>query len=74
MIQSALSQLLRTTVIPYTSFEIDMRWSGILGLGPIKRPIIEKLDQQVVVAVRMGGMGVAIGSLVGEEAAKLVLE
>jgi len=74
MIQSALSQLLRTTIIPYSSFEIDMRWSGILGLGPIKKPIIEKLDQQVVVAVRMGGMGVAIGSLVGEEAAKLVLE
>jgi len=74
MIQSALSQLLRTTVIPYTTFEIDRRWSGILGLGPVKKPIIEKIDENVVVAVRMGGMGVAIGSLVGSEAADLILE
>lgn len=73
MIQGALSQLLRTTIIPNTPFEIDMKWSGILGLGPEKKPILKKMDENVVIAVRMGGMGVAIGSLVGEEAADLVL-
>ena len=49
-----------------------MWWSGILGIGDQKKPIIERVSPNVVVAVRMGGMGVAIGSLVGEEAAALV--
>jgi gamma-glutamylputrescine oxidase len=31
-----------------------------------KKPIIENISQNVVCAVRMGGMGVAIGSLVGK--------
>lgn len=73
MIQGALSQLLRTTILPNIPFEIDMKWSGILGLGPEKKPILKKWGENVVIAVRMGGMGVAIGSLIGEEAADLVL-
>ena len=33
--------------------------------------IIEKIDAKIGVGVRMGGMGVAIGSLVGKELAEL---
>jgi hypothetical protein len=39
----------------------------------VKRPIIERLSPRLTVAVRMGGMGVAIGALVGEEGAALSL-
>ena len=72
-IQSALSQLLRTVVVPHQTFEVDSWWSGILGLGPVKKPIVERVSPNVCVSVRMGGMGIAIGTLVGEEGATLVL-
>ena len=72
VIQNALNQLLTSIVLPSVPIEIDATWSGILGIGTIKKPIIERLSPNVVVAVRMGGMGVAIGSLVGEEAADLL--
>ena len=72
VIQSALNTLLETTILPNQKVEIDASWSGIMGIGTIKKPIIEHLSPNVVVSVRMGGMGVAIGSLVGDEAAELM--
>jgi hypothetical protein len=72
LIQNTLNQLLKEVILPEQAFEIDMWWSGILGIGDQKKPIIERVSPNVIVAVRMGGMGVAIGSLVGEEAAALV--
>lgn len=72
LIQNALMKLLNEVILPNQSFEIDMWWSGIMGIGSVKKPIIERISPNVVVAVRMGGMGVAIGSLVGEEAAALL--
>ncbi len=72
LIQNTLKQLLTDVILPDTPFEIDSWWSGILGIGSHKKPIIERVSPNVIVAVRMGGMGIAIGSLVGEEAAGLV--
>jgi gamma-glutamylputrescine oxidase len=72
LIQSSLNQLLNSTILPNQKVEIEAIWSGILGIGQIKKPIIERLSPNVVVAVRMGGMGVAIGSLVGDDAAALI--
>ena len=72
-IQKALKNLLNEVILPHEKAEIDMWWSGILGIGKIKKPIIKHVSPNVVVAVRMGGMGVAIGSLVGEEAADLLM-
>ncbi|MGQ0827818.1 MAG: NAD(P)/FAD-dependent oxidoreductase [Bacteroidota bacterium] len=71
-IQNKLDDLLKTMILPYTKYTIDMRWSGIMGLGPEKKSIIKAVSKNVFCAVRLGGMGVAIGSLVGEEAAELV--
>lgn len=72
IIQSALHELLTTVIYPNKPVEIDMKWSGIMGLGDEKKPIIKQVSRHLYVAVRMGGMGVAIGSLVGEEVAELV--
>jgi gamma-glutamylputrescine oxidase len=72
-IKTALKNLLREVVLPLKKVEIDMWWSGILGIAKVKKPIIKHVSPNVVVAVRMGGMGVAIGSLVGEEAADLLM-
>lgn len=43
-----------------------------MGMGSSKKPIVEKLSEHVYCGVRLGGMGVAIGSLVGQELADLV--
>jgi glycine/D-amino acid oxidase-like deaminating enzyme len=50
---------------------VDYSWSGIMGMGRSKGPIIQKLKKGVYVGVRMGGMGVAIGTYVGKELSKL---
>lgn len=72
-IQNALLQLLNEVILPGQNIPAESWWSGILGLGERKSPIVKKLTPELVVAVRMGGMGVAIGTLVGEEAAELLI-
>lgn len=74
IIQHALNELLTNVIYPHQSVAIEMKWSGILGIGEEKKPIIEQISPHLHVAVRMGGMGVAIGSLVGEEVASLVAD
>lgn len=71
-IQLALRNFLSEIILPGRPTRIDFHWSGILGIGTQKRPIIEKYSENIGVAVRMGGMGVAIGTLVGQEAAELI--
>ncbi|HAT64998.1 MAG TPA: FAD-dependent oxidoreductase, partial [Flavobacteriaceae bacterium] len=66
-----LEDLLHTTIIPNTPFEVEHRWSGIMGVGSQKKPIVMKVDDHVYCGVRLGGMGVAIGSLVGSELATI---
>jgi glycine/D-amino acid oxidase-like deaminating enzyme len=72
-IQNRLDELLQNMILPGKKYEVEMRWSGIMGLGPQKSPIIQKVNERVYCAVRMGGMGIALGSVVGEDAANLVL-
>ncbi|HAH33643.1 MAG TPA: FAD-dependent oxidoreductase, partial [Flavobacteriaceae bacterium] len=65
IIQNRLEQLLKSTILPQTPFEIDTRWSGIMGVGSQKKPIIKQIHPNVYCGVRLGGMGVAIGSSIG---------
>lgn len=51
--------------------EIEMQWSGILGVGRSLHPIIEEIRPNVYIAARMNGMGVAIGSKVAYDVAQL---
>lgn len=73
LIREALLQLLHELILPGQKVDVDTWWSGILGIGPEKAPIIKRLNDRLSVSVRMGGMGVAIGSLVGEEGAEVAL-
>jgi glycine/D-amino acid oxidase-like deaminating enzyme len=74
LVQNKLETLLKTMILPDHKYEIDIRWSGIMGVGPAKKSIVKAVSKNIFCAVRMGGMGVAIGSLVGEEVAELVAE
>jgi glycine/D-amino acid oxidase-like deaminating enzyme len=72
VVQNALESILKTVILPNTNFEIEHRWSGIMGVGNQKKTIIKQLSNTIFCAVRLGGMGVAIGSLVGKELAEKV--
>lgn len=72
LIQNRLEKILKEVILPNQEFEIAHRWSGIMGMGSSKNPIVEQLSQNVYCGVRLGGMGVAIGSLIGKELAELV--
>lgn len=72
IIQNELEKILRTVILPNTNFEIDYKWSGIMGVGNQKKAILKQLSNNVFCGVRLGGMGIAIGSLVGKELAELV--
>jgi glycine/D-amino acid oxidase-like deaminating enzyme len=73
-IRSYLERLLQEVILPHQTVKIDRWWSGIMGVGATKRPIIEAVGKHTVAAVRLGGMGVAIGTQVGETAADKLLE
>lgn len=72
LVESKLIQLLNTNILPGQHPKIDYRWSGILGIGEKKTPLVKQLDNHLYCGVRMGGMGVAIGSAVGLQLANLI--
>ena len=72
LIQSKLEELLREMILPGINYSIEQRWAGTMGIGTNKDPIVKKIQKNIYCAVRMGGMGIALGSLTGEEAAALV--
>jgi len=73
LVQKALENLLKEIILPYTTFEIEHKWSGIMAFGPKLSPIIKEVKPNIFCAVRCNGMGIAIGSHTGQEAAELVL-
>lgn len=72
LIQNHLEKLLKEVILPNQQVNIDHRWSGIMGLGASKNPIVEAISNNVFCGVRLGGMGVTIGSLIGTELADLI--
>jgi len=72
IIQNSLKRILRETILPNTPFEIECSWSGIMGVGSQKKAIVKPISNNVFCGVRLGGMGIAIGSLVGKELAELI--
>ncbi|MFT6845170.1 MAG: gamma-glutamylputrescine oxidase, partial [Flavobacteriales bacterium] len=72
-IQQSIEQLLSEVILPNNSYEIDMRWSGIMGLGNSKKVIIERTSPHISTGIRLGGMGVAIGFEVGNSLSDIIL-
>jgi glycine/D-amino acid oxidase-like deaminating enzyme len=69
----ALTIFIQHKIHTTSEIEIDLAWSGILGVGNDERPVVMEVQERVFVGVRLGGIGVAIGSLIGEELAELIL-
>ncbi len=72
-VKQKLFEYLEQVILPGQKFEIDYWWSGIMGFGDDIKPIIKQVEPRVYCAVRCNGMGIAMGTLVGEEVAELVL-
>ncbi|MCB0403062.1 MAG: FAD-binding oxidoreductase [Flavobacteriales bacterium] len=72
LVMNELERLLKTVILPGTPHEIDYSWVGIMGVGNTKTALVKPYSENVICAVRMGGMGVAIGALIGKEAAELL--
>lgn len=72
-VKQKLTSYLHEVILPNQNVEIDYWWSGIMGFGEQINPIVKQVEPNVFCAVRCNGMGVAMGSLVGEEVAELVL-
>jgi len=74
MIQGFLRSFLEKHILPGQPLIVEHSWSGILGFNESKEPIIKEVGPGMFVAVGLGGMGVAIGSLIGKEVADLLLQ
>lgn len=72
LVQDELERLLQELILPGRPHEIERKWSGIMGVGRQKTPIVTQLSDAVYCGVRLGGMGIAIGSTIGNEIADLV--
>ncbi|MGY3214703.1 NAD(P)/FAD-dependent oxidoreductase [Mucilaginibacter sp. HD30] len=72
-VKQQLITYLSEMILPGQNAEVDYWWSGIMGFGDELKPIIKQVQPGVFCAVRCNGMGVAMGSLVGEEVAEMVV-
>ncbi|SDN77439.1 Glycine/D-amino acid oxidase [Pedobacter steynii] len=73
LIQNALKTLLKEVILPDTPFEIEQTWSGIMAFGHDIYPIVKSIRPGIFCAVRCNGMGIAMGTQTGEDAANLIL-
>ena len=74
IIQKKLEDFLYNTLLPKSiKPKIEMRWSGIMAMGNEKTPIIKKMNDRILIAVRMNGMGVAIAPIIAEEITNMLI-
>ena len=73
-LQDHLENVLRNQLLPGANFTIEHRWSGIMAFGQKgeKEPLIAEVQPNMVTAIRLGGMGVALSAQVAEEAGQLL--
>ena len=71
-IMNSLKNKLSEIILPNQKYEIDYFWTGIMAFGNTKKPIVKKFSDNIAIGVRLNGMGVAIGSQIGEELANII--
>jgi gamma-glutamylputrescine oxidase len=71
-ILTRLEKLLQEVILPNQPFEIDQRWSGIMGFTEDKLPVIRKLSDRIIIGFACNGIGVSLSSTAGDEIAELL--
>jgi len=72
-IQRHLEKFLYNILKVDDKVKVDSRWSGIIATGLNKKPITERISDQVYCAVRLGGMGIAIGAKTGKDISEIIV-
>ncbi len=72
-IRKDLLDKLADMILPGQAFDVEDWWTGIMAFGATKKPILKRQSKSISLGVRMGGMGVAIGSEIGEQLAEMIL-
>lgn len=71
-IKAHLETLAKEVILPGKNLGWEMEWTGIMAFGNKKIPLIQSIGERTAAAVRLGGMGVAIGWQVGKDLSKLL--
>jgi glycine/D-amino acid oxidase-like deaminating enzyme len=66
-ILNQLKEDLQRFILPGLEVSIESNWTGIMAFGKSKNPIVKKASENVFVASRLGGMGIAIGAGVADD-------
>ncbi|MCH7408299.1 FAD-binding oxidoreductase [Belliella sp. DSM 111904] len=69
-IKTYLQELVQQLILPNQDFNMEFEWSGIMAFGKTKEPVVRKVSDKLSVAVRLGGMGVALGWELGRQLAE----
>lgn len=60
-IRNYLKEIYSEIIMPGNPPEFEIEWAGIMAFGDSKTPIVKMVNNRVGMAVRLGGMGVAVG-------------
>ncbi len=71
-VQQELERFLAEIILPGIPYRVSLRWSGTMAIGKEKKPIVQKISDQVFCAVRMSGMGVALAPQLGKVIANMM--
>lgn len=78
LIRHYIQQYVSEVILPHRPKEnpvkFEYEWAGIMGMHENRNPIIQFHSSRIMLAIRMGGMGVALSSWVAEEVLRQVKE
>lgn len=67
-IRAHLEAFVDEHLLPGRDWQVDYRWSGIMGFTSTKSPVVREATPGIHVAAGLSGMGIAIGMEVAREA------
>ena len=59
-------------ILPGVKYEIEDKWTGIMGFTKNKLPEIMEIDKFTIAAVSCNGMGIALSSYIAREIVSLI--
>lgn len=68
-VKASLDEFLKAHFAKNQEIQIEYKWSGIIGVGETKSPIVQQISTHIWAGVRLSGMGVALSALIAEELA-----
>ena len=67
LIQDTLEQFLNHHILPGISYQIEYRWSGIMGFTNNKQPLLKSISERASAVIVCNGMGVALAPAIAEQ-------